>query len=755
MADYLTYLIILFFLSAVFSTSSAKNQTEQTSDLLTLADMRSLDIRPATGTIMIDAELDDAGWKNATRITGFIERTPREGAEPPVRTEVLLTYDEMNLYVAFIASDPNPDEIRAALQPRDQLWRDDWVGILLDPYGDASLGYYFLSNPIGVQGDLQMTPVNEDVSIDFVYETAGRITNDGFIVEMAIPFRSLRISSLDVQNWGIMFVRTYPRSSRHYLTWPSWSRNNPCQLCEMAQLNGIEDIRTGGNLEMLPSLIATQAGQLQNPSDPVSFENGRVQLQPSLGLKYMFQPGWTAEATLNPDFSQVESDATQIDVNTTFALFFPERRPFFQEGMDLYQTPMSVFYSRSINAPAVSAKLTGRSDRTSIGYIGARDDHSPFIIPFEEQTVVLQGGKSYTNVLRLQHNLQGSHVGAMVTDRRLDSGGSGTTASVDGLYRFGEMYNLSAHLIFSYTNEPDDPELSTQIPDLNFDTDGQNFSAAFDGESFSGHAGFLRFARDARTWSWNVLYMEASPTYRADTGFQSQNNFRRATGWTGLTFYPNKPLLERFSASLFGGSYWNFEGVRNQDIFQPGVSFSLPRQISIGMDLELRREIFRGTELTGIRNFYLRMNSNFSAAFQGGLNFSTGRRIARTLAIPEVGNGKTATISAYITPLQRFVIQPSVSYQQLNLDSGEEIFSGYIARTRFSFQFNRELNLRTIFQYNDFQNRLDIEPLLVYQLNPFSIFYIGSTYGSVNFDEYGFSGTDRQYFAKFQYLIRY
>ncbi|CAN5772629.1 DUF5916 domain-containing protein [soil metagenome] len=718
------------------------------------SDVRALTIQRAAGPIQIDAETGDAGWAGATRITGFVELTPREGAAPPVETDVLLTYDEANLYVAFIARDPTPQEIRATLQPRDRLWQDDWVGVLLDPYGDASLGYYFLSNPIGVQADLQMTPTSEDASIDFIYTTAGRITEDGYIIEMAIPFRSLRVPDRTVQSWGIMLVRTFPRSSRHYLTWPSMSRNNPCQLCQVARLDGIEAIRTGGNLELLPAVVASQAGRLRNSSDPGSFEQGRVSAEPSLGLKYSFQRGWMAEATLNPDFSQVESDAAQVDVNTTFALFYPERRPFFQEGMDLYRTPLDVFYSRSVNSPQAATKLTGRAGRTSIGYIGARDEHTPFVIPFEERTGIVQAGRSFTNVLRVRQNLGGSHVGALLTDRRLDGGGSGTTVSADGQYRFGEMYNISGHLVVSHTREPDDAELSAQLPTLTFGEGGRQYTAAFDGESYTGHAGFLRVARDARTWSWNVLYLGTSPTYRSDAGFQTQNNYHRATGWTGLTFYPNRPFLERISASLFGGSYWNFQGARIQDVFAPGVSATLPRQTSIGINTTFREETFRGVHLTGIREYGLWLNSNFSDALGAGFQLGTGRRVARTLAAPEVGTGRDASVWATIKPLQRVVIEPSLSYAQLRLLSGDELFSGYIARTRFNLQYNRELNFRLVVQYNDFGDRLDVEPLLVYQLNPFSIFYVGSTHGSSQFDELGFVGTDRQYFAKFQYLFR-
>jgi hypothetical protein len=718
-------------------------------------ELRALGIQRAAGAIRIDGQIDDAGWEDAARVTDFVEFVPREGADPPVGTEVRMTYDDANLYVLFIASDPNPQEIRAAMQPRDRLWQDDWVGVLLDPFGDAATGYYFLSNAIGVQGDLQMTQTREDSSIDFIFHTAGRVTDDGFVVEMAIPFSSLRFPDRPVQTWRVMLVRTYPRSSRHYLTWPSLSQNNPCQLCQLARLDGIAGVRPGGTLDLLPAFVASQAGRLRDPSDPASFEGGRITAEPSLGVKYAFQSGWTAEATLNPDFSQVESDAAQVDVNTTFALFYPERRPFFQEGMDIYQTPLTVFYSRSINSPQAATKLTGRTGNTGIGYIGARDEHTPFIVPFGESSRALQGGKSFTNVLRLRQNLGGSHVGALLTDRRLEGGGSGTTAGADARFRFGEMYSVTGHLVMSHTREPDDPELSARLPNLTFGgADGDRHTAAFDGESFSGHAASVRVARDARVWSWNFIYMGISPTYRADAGFQSRNDFHRATGWTGVSFYPNRHGVERVSASVYGGRFWNFRGEKMEDVISPGISATLPRQTSVGINTSFSEERFRGLVHPGLRRAGMWINSNFSDPVRIGAEVGVGRTIARTLAVPEVGNARFAAMWATLKPVQQVVIEPSLTYESLDLPSGERLFSGYVARSRFNFQYSRELQIRTIVQYNDFAERLDVEPLVVYQLNPFTIFYVGSTYGSRQFDGHGMVSTDRQYFLKFQYLFR-
>lgn len=714
--------------------------------------VRAMDIRRAAGPIQLDARLDDAGWANAVRTSGFVEYVPKEGAVPPVQTEALMTYDDKNLYIAISAKDPNPRQIRATLQPRDLLWNDDWIGVLVDPFGDGSLGYYFLANPIGVQADLQITPQSEDASIDYVFHTAGKITDDGYTLEMAIPFRSLRFPNRPVQQWKIMLVRTYPRSSRHYITWPSLNQNNSCQLCQTAELRGIEGVRAGGGLEVIPSVIASRAGALNDDGDPDSYTTGDPTADASLTLRYGFQSGQTVEAALNPDFSQVEADAAQVDVNTTFALFYPERRPFFQEGTDLYDTPLNVFYSRSINSPEVATKLTSRSGSTRVGYIGALDEQTPFILPFEERSALLQTGRSFTNVARVLHSLaNNSQIGAMITDRRLDGGGSGSSLGVDGFFRFGQSYSLTTHVVASRTAEPTRPELAEQLPDLVF---GGERTAAFDGEEYGGTAGLIRMNRNARLWSWELGYNQVSPTYRADTGFQTRNDSRTASGWTGLTFRPNRYGIERISPSVSGGTIWNFGGDRKEAWIAPGIGLSLPRQTNINVNTRVGEENFRGTELSGIRRATLNVSSAFSRNLRFGFGLGTGRYVARTLQTPEVGAGRQASAYATIRPLQQVVLEPSVTYERLRRMDGEEVYSGYIARTRLSFQYNRELNLRLVAQYNDFNERFDLQPLLVYQRNPFSIFYIGSTYGSAQFDDQGFVGTDRQYFAKVQYLFR-
>jgi hypothetical protein len=716
----------------------------------------TLEIRRASGPIRIDGELDDAGWAEVARVTSFVEAEPNEGAKPPVETEAVISYDDKNLYVAFVAHD-QPKEIRATWRERDQIFNDDFVGIAIDPYGDAAFGYILLANPFGIQADLQQTPQEQDPKMDLIFETAARITSSGYQVEMAIPFSSLRFPDRAVQSWKVNLVRNYPRASRHLITWAPLSRGNPCLLCQNGVLAGIEGVRPGGGLELLPAVVASQSGSLGDARNPGSFENRDPSAEASLGAKYAFRSGWTVEGTYNPDFSQVESDAAQIDVNSTFALFFPERRPFFQEGSDLFETEVNVFYSRSINDPQLASKVTGRAGKTSVGYIGARDEHTPFILPFQERSAILQGGASFTNVLRVRHNLEGgSQVGALLTDRRLEGGGSGTAAGVDASIRFRKVYRLEAQVVGSYTTEPTDTVLTRRIRTLEFGRGNDVHTAAFDGESYGGRATHLRLDRSARFWRWSLGYRDATPAYRADNGFQTRNDFRRLTAGTGWTFYPKRGWVERISPGIDVGTSWNFAGERKEEWVSPRMFTQLKRQSYVGINTSFNREVFRGREFEGIRRFGVFGGSNFSDAVGFELFVGRNRSIARNLSTPVLGEGLDFNVSATLKPMQRLVIQPSFGYAELHrVDSGEEVFSGYILRTRANYQFTRELSARVVAQYNDFSGGFDLEPLLVYRLNPFSIFYVGSTHGFRDFAEgVGLAGTDRQFFLKFQYLFR-
>jgi hypothetical protein len=715
----------------------------------------SLQIARAPGAITLDGDLDDAGWVGAAKATNFSENFPREKAEPPVENEVWITYDEKNLYLAFLASD-DPREVRTSLRDRDRMWSDDYFGILLDTYGDASWAYFLAANPFGIQGDTRIsTSSGEDAGFDIVYRTEARLTERGYQIEMAVPFASLRFPDRAVQSWRATFWRTRPRGSRSTYTWAAMSRDDPCMLCQFGRLTGIEGVKPGGSLELLPALVASQSASL--PDDAArGLDNGKVKAAGSLGVRYSFANGLTAEAALNPDFSQVESDVAQVDANTTFALFFPERRPFFQEGSELFSTYFNAVYTRRINDPQAAAKLIGRMGRSTVAYLGGRDERSPVLLPFQERSFTGVARRSISNIGRYRQTFgRESYVGALVTDRRFEDGsGAGTAAGVDGLFRFGNFYRLEYQLLASHTREPDDTTLTSGVNDVAFD--GGRHTAAYDGEGYAGFAQYTSLERSARTWNFDFDYRASSPTFRADNGFETRNDFRLLSMSQALNFYPRSRFIDQIRPSVYVSRTWTYSGGRDIDQLRPQLSLNLKGQTYIELAYELGRERYAGLDFDGIRRWSVYANSNFSQPVKLGFFLAHGGSIARFQSPAVLGSATDIEVFGTLQPSARMGVEPSIVYSRLTeRDGGPEIFSGYILRTRATYQFTRQLFLRLVVQYNDFSQRVDLEPLLTYKVNPFTLVFLGSTHGYQDLDDpRGLTAASRQFFAKFQYLVR-
>jgi len=484
-----------------------------------------LEISKTSAKIIIDGDLNDAGWVGANYATNFTQAEPVDmTTKPSSKTVAMVTYDDENVYVAIRAYDDNPDAIRSTLRDRDKIWSDDFVGFMIDTYGDASWAYEIFANPSGIQGDLRWTQNGEDESFDIVFNSAGKITDDGYQVEFAVPFASLRFPKKNVQDWKITFWRVRPRESKEEYSWAAISKNDPNFLGQFGTLVGMENIKSSNRIEILPSFTSSQSGSRDIGDPNSSFQNSDVVGDASIGIRYGISSNISLEGTINPDFSQVESDAGQIDVNNQFALFFPEKRPFFQEGSDLLNSWFNIVHTRSINDPSFATKLTSRSNNLSYAYIAAVDERSPLIIPGEEGNNIVQNlGKSYSNILRVRRSFgESSHVGAFIVDRRIAGGGSGSILSIDSNTRFNKIYNFELQGVFSNTVEVNDTTLTEGLNQTMFDNGAH--TVGLDGESFTGNALYASLERRSRGLFFDFDYRHISPTYRADNGFQTANN---------------------------------------------------------------------------------------------------------------------------------------------------------------------------------------------------------------------------------------
>ena len=718
----------------------------------------TVSIQRTTQTITIDGNLDDPGWQAASRIQNFSEFQPDDNVAPPEKTIALVTYDQSNLYVAFRAYG-NPNDLRVSLRDRDAMFSDDFVGVFLNTYGNQEWAYELLANPLGIQGDGRMTQMSEDMSFDVVFQSNGKITETGYQVEFAIPFRSLRFPADNSEPWRVTFYRNLPRDSRHQISWAAINRDNPCLLCQLGYLEGLKGISPGRNLELLPETIISRRGYLQDDEDPNSdFITRGINAEASLGLKYNLSSNRTIDVTLNPDFSQVEADAAQIDVNTTFALSYPERRPFFQEGSDLFETWMDLVYTRSINDPSLAAKLTGRYGNTNVAYIGARDERSPVILPFEEQSEFVGGDtriRSTSNILRMKQNFaEGSHMGLLVTDRRFDVGGSESVVSADFNHRFLQNYRIQSQFTLSRTVEPQDTSLTSGINAITFGEEG--YTSVFDGEKFLGHVLYTSIERDARVWDIDLSYREYSPTFRAGNGFITQNNRHHIGGSTDWEFWPESKWIDRYSTGLDVGYIWNYDNIRKDQWLVPFFNATLIKQTHLNLHYIVSHERFQEIEFPGIRRIHLNINSDFSQRMSAGMYLMTGRTIARKEDPPILGRAFEIGFWSTVKPLQQLVIQPEIDFSKMQHPNTETtIYEGYILRTRINYQFTRRLFIRVFLQYNDFGNYVDFDPLFTYRINALSVVYIGTTH---DYHAFGtpvrYIQTGRQYFLKVRYLFQ-
>ena len=742
----------------------------------------TMDVGAASGKINVDGRLGDEGWKNARRVTTFVEREPGDQTKPAVKTEAYITYDEDNLYIAFVCHD-DPTQIRATMCQRDQFFDDDAVSVSLDTYNDASRAYMFYVNPYGIQKDglwssISMFGIN--YGIDLIWNSSAQVTEKGYQVEIGIPFASIRFPDRDSQTWKVDLRRIRPRESNFTYASSALDRNEQCWPCQWSTITGVKSVKPGKGIEVLPTYVAHQSGQLPSPND--EFDNGDVKGEPSLMGKYAISSDITLEGTMNPDFSQIEADAARIDVNSTFAQFFPERRPFFQEGSDIFMTLFNSYYTRTIWDPQYATKFTVRKNRTTFGFVSALDENSPYLIPLEDGSIDLNAGQSVVNVIRGARSFgQDSRLGFMVTDRRFKKDGFGTTVALDGDLRLSQTYSVDGQFVYSFTGEPNDTalSLSNNSPDeknfIRSQMHGTNFSkdkytTQFDGEKYQGYAFISRFMRNSRHLNFVLDHDVVGPAYRTEVGFDPVNNHRTVSFNSSYLIFPKGTIFERITPQFGSFNRWSWDGPKKFQNISVSISGRLRyAQSVILVNFDHGLERYANVEFRDMSGIDLNFNTRPSDQFGFFMGLHYGDRISYSHVA--VGNQFGADLSLALKPISRITIEPDFNYvSSKNPETDGEFFRQMIMRTRLQLQVNRELSLRVVLQYNDFRipdyhvssKRWDIDPLITYRLSSFSVFYIGSTN---NFNHYDYVDVNsvnqsdwklrrRQFFMKLQYLFQ-
>ncbi len=704
--------------------------------------------------IDLTGRLSDTAWNSAPAIFCPFEIFPAENVPAKQRTWAKVLYNSRYLYFGFACEDSEASAIRAHLADRDDIFQDDFVFVGLDPFRNNQRAYEFVANAYGIQGDLMRTGNNEDASWDAVWYSRGAVNDTGYTVEMAIPFKSLHFPSTETQDWTAMILRIVPRDSRYQLSWTPSDRNDPCSICQGGTLQGLQGLQSTAAFEVLPYAMGYQTGEMADAQSPASgFVNGKVSGRAGAGVRYSPNPSTSVEAVANPDFSQVESDATQISVNSNFSIFYSEKRPFFMNGADLFSTQMTDFYSRMINNPLGAAKFITRTGGLTFAYLAAEDRNSPFIIPGEEGSLFVPSSlKSFSNIFRAKYEFgSNSFVGAIGTARNF-SGAHNYTGGVDWKFLFDRNFSFLGQALMSQTREVTDTSVVSDS--TLYGLSGK--TKRLDGESYAGGGLYAQLRRDARNYSFRVSYQDISPTFQAQNGFIVANDLKTVDAVHDYTIFPMGSVVEWADFFMEGVLHFNHDNARKERWGVAGVTLQMKGQASVtAVVLPYNEELYHGERFYGVRRGELQCNVLPSRMLQISADFQLGRFIHRA-DTPGVGTGHVISATVVLKPFPPLEADLSYSRSRLrDIQSRELWFDGSISRFVGIYHFTADLFLRLIGQYDQFNRAIEIDPLVSYKVNPFTMFYVGSTHSLTQFDEpFGVRQTARQYFLKLQYLWR-
>jgi len=702
-------------------------------------------------TIRIDGVLDDDAWQDALQIDIDVETKPGENIPARVKTIAYLIEDGDNLYVAFDAQDPDPTSIRAYLRDRDAAYDDDFVGIVLDTYGDARRAFEFFANPLGVQMDLTNDDVNqrEDDSWNAIWDSAGKISDTGYVVEMKIPLSQLRFPKRDgKQSWGIDVLRMYPREHRYRLANNALDRNINCYLCQFEKIEGFEDAEPSKDLEITPTLTASQVDTTDSPG-VVPLQSGDAEFETGVSIAWGITPGLTANLTINPDFSQVEADAAQLDVNNQFALFFPETRPFFLEGADYFRTPIRAVFTRTVADPSVGAKLTGKSGNNTFGVFVTQDEVTNLIFPgafdsdsesFDEENNAFVGRYSRSFG-------ESSSVGGLVTVRN----GEGYHNYVGGLdmrWKISDQHDIRLQYLSS------DTQYSTDVA-IEFD---QPLSA------FDGTAAFASYDYNSRNWFAYLRHQDRSAGFRADSGFVPRVDISQQVIGLGHNWYGDE---DDWYTQLQLSADWDIAHDDTGRMIERETEFNFrirgPMQSRIHMG-GLTRDILFDDVL------FKENRISFFTEFQpkGGLRLGIRSHYGDKVDFANTQLGEELRMAPFINwnVNRHLLLRLDSNFVKLDSKAGPNIFDAQVHDLRMTWQFSVRSFIRLTAQLQDVKRNQDeyIDPvdartrdvgrqlLYSYKLNPQTVFFLGYSDALIEDDDLSrLTTTDRTWFMKIGY----
>lgn len=766
---------------------------------------------------VIDGKVDEDAWKQAAVFKDFYQTGPGYNTAPSKPTEVYVMYDEKNLYVAFKCWD-DKDKIRATLANRDNVFGEDNVRMWLDTYNDQRRAYVLGFNPFGIQQDGIFTEgQGADFSVDIVMESKGVIEDWGWSVEVKIPFKSIRYTAGKGKMWGFNAARNIDRFNDEFDQWLPDDRDVSGFLVKHGKITGLDEIKYERTLEIVPSVTVSESGERVpsafNPGGRLV--NHPLKVEPSVNLKYTLSPNVTLDAAINPDFAEIEADAPVVTANQRFPIFFQEKRPFFLEGKEIFDSPLQPFYSRTIVDPDFAAKITGKIDKTSFGLLAA-SDNAPGNYSEDERTqnrICLQhqlGDPSIRcpindfldknalfAVLRVKRDFgKNNNIGFFGTARTFPKN-QNYVSGFDGKFKFNDSLVMTFQALGTHSLKNFYDPYTDRVRYRN----GNGF----------GYFWNLDYTKDTHGWYAEVT--GRTKDYRSDAGFTRRTN-------TNSGFFVNRISTKSNSKAKVIRVDWNqfarytFDWKGRTQYYFGGSNVNLQLQGNLFVNFESGDQVehiyedefgahrntmtgivgaFAGASERKAHQPYFSLNANKTLSkklsmygFVGSIwgafdyDFGAGQRYPRVspayltwLAGGQVGPepqldpgpGHQFDVNVGFTykPIDPLTVSIDYTKSKLNRnDTGRTAYDTNIFTVRSTYQFTRFTFVRVRWDYDTLATNVRGQVLLGWNPSPGTAFYVGYN-DDLNYKgfspytgmpEQGFARNGRTFFVRASYLFR-
>ena len=701
-----------------------------------------------TQKVVIDGTLDEAAWSDALSFELKYEFMPGDNIEAKVRTEVLIAYDESNFYIGFRCWDPRPEEIRAYHARRDEFG-GDWICVNIDTFNDHRRCISLAVNTLGTQWDAIRYEQDLIMGWDAIWSSASTISDWGWESELAIPFSSIEFQRAEAtQTWGFDAWRRYPREFTYTFALVPLDRNRD-YFAQLMKIEGFEGVSPGRNIEITPTFVAGRSDARADMPDG-DFENVSSDAEFGLTTSWGITPNMTLQGTVNPDFSQVEADALQLDINEPFALYYDEKRPFFTNNADFFNTDLNAVYTRTIRDPSWGIKLAGKEGSNTIGVYVMRDEVTNLILPgkLESQAVSLDR-PNYSSIFRYRREFGRRYaVGLLATDREGDDYYN-RVFGVDGDFFVTDSDRVRMQYLASSTSYPQ------QVAD--------RLGQAAEADGIADGAYSLSYWHETRNLTWVLEYKDVGDGFRTDMGYNTRVDYRTLAGEGE---YHWRAPAEQWWAQIYLGGGLDYTRDRDDNPLKTERKIWFGYEGPMESTLELWARFNQETALNG---------EEFDVdCGQVSFGFSPTRMLELDTVI-EFGAGVDYANSR---PARRLSINPSLFlfagrnitlnfnhlFERLTVAQGR-LYTANISDATVYYHFNRRSYVRAILQYIDYDRvaelykldtdsryeRLFTQFLFSYEINPRTVLYLGYSGGYAGTSAYGLAQSDRVFFAKIGY----